>query len=71
VSFIPRGGWDARGRGGAAGKARSLVSALGQQGLWVRSLDNPVCLRACTHLVTRATEVDQLLSQLEHLAQAA
>jgi L-cysteine/cystine lyase len=71
VSFIPRGGWDARGRGGAMANPRSLVSALGQQGLWVRSLDNPVCLRACTHLVTRATEVDQLLSQLEHLAQAA
>ena len=50
---------------------RSIVSALGQKGVWLRSLENPACLRACTHLVTRANEVDQLLSQLHQLAEVA
>jgi L-cysteine/cystine lyase len=46
-----------------------MVSALGQKGIWLRSLDAPACLRACTHLVTRASEVDQLLSQLNQLTE--
>ena len=71
VSFTPRGGWEATGSASLQSSPRSMVSALGQQGIWVRSLDNPNCLRACTHLVTRATEVGQLLNQLERLAQAA
>ena len=50
---------------------RAMVSALGQKGIWLRSLETPACLRACTHLVSRASEVDQLLSQLNHLAEVA
>jgi L-cysteine/cystine lyase len=50
---------------------RSIVTALGQKGLWLRSLETPACLRACTHLVTRASEVDQLLTQLNQLAAVA
>jgi len=48
-----------------------MVSALGQKSIWLRSLEVPVCLRACTHLVTKASEVDQLLSQLNQLAEQA
>ena len=60
------------GRGGTmATSSRSTVSALGQKGVWLRSLETPACLRACTHLVTRANEVDQLLSQLHQLAEMA
>ena len=60
------------GRGGTmATSSRSTVSALGQKGVWLRSLETPACLRACTHLVTRANEVDQLLSQLQQLAEMA
>jgi len=64
VSFTRRGGTK-------AASPRSTVSVLGQKGVWLRSLETPACLRACTHLVTRANEVDQLLSQLHQLAEMA
>ena len=67
VSFTGRGGTMAA----SPTSPRSIVSALGQKGVWLRSLENPACLRACTHLVTRANEVDQLLSQLHQLAEVA
>jgi L-cysteine/cystine lyase len=66
VSFTGRGGRSASQAG-----HRAMVSALGQKGIWLRSLETPACLRACTHLVTRASEVDQLLSQLNQLAEVA
>ena len=59
------------GRGSSLAPPRSIVTALGQKGLWLRSLETPACLRACTHLVTRASEVDQLLTQLNQLAAVA
>jgi L-cysteine/cystine lyase len=40
---------------------QSLVTRLGEQGLWIRSLDDPACLRACTHITTTAEEVERLL----------
>jgi L-cysteine/cystine lyase len=40
------------------------VQHLGEQGLWIRSLDTPPCLRACTHITTTAAEIDQLLAAL-------
>ena len=46
----------------------SVVEALGQQGIWIRRLDEPDCLRACTHITTSATEVERLLSALRALA---
>ncbi|WP_094559822.1 aminotransferase class V-fold PLP-dependent enzyme [Synechococcus sp. 8F6] len=48
-------------RGGGAGRT---VQHLGEQGLWIRSLDAPPCLRACTHITTTAAEIDQLLAAL-------
>ena len=49
------------------GSPQELVQALGARGLWLRSLLSPPCLRACTHLVTSAEEVDQLLAALAEL----
>ena len=46
----------------------SVVEALGRQGIWIRRLDEPDCLRACTHITTSATEVERLLSALRALA---
>ena len=40
---------------------------LGERGIWLRSLSEPNCLRACTHVTTTEAEVDQLLEQLAHL----
>ncbi len=44
-----------------------LVERLGSEGIWLRSLDDPSCLRACTHIVTTASEPDQLLGALRAL----
>jgi L-cysteine/cystine lyase len=42
----------------------AVVHDLGQQGIWLRSLPDPHCLRACTHLSTEEEEVDRLLDAL-------
>ena len=43
-----------------AGKASDLVKQLGQQGLWIRDLADPVCLRACTHISCSNDDVSTL-----------
>ncbi len=58
--------------GADAGSAASLTPAalverLGERNLWLRTLEDPPCVRACTHLVTSAAEVDQLLEALQSL----
>ncbi|MCP9848245.1 aminotransferase class V-fold PLP-dependent enzyme [Cyanobium sp. Morenito 9A2] len=45
----------------------AVVKALGERGLWIRSLEQPACLRACTHLTTTEGEVDHLLEALASL----
>ena len=42
----------------------AVVAQLGQQAIWLRSLDDPHCLRACTHITTTAEEVERLLAAL-------
>ena len=44
-----------------------LVARLGERGIWLRTLADPVCLRACTHLTTTAEEVERLLTELRSL----
>jgi L-cysteine/cystine lyase len=44
-----------------------LVNRLADQGFQLRSLGDPHCLRACTHLTTSAGEVEALLLCLEGL----
>ena len=46
--------------GGHAG----VVKQLGAKGFWIRNLDDPDCLRACTHITTTAGEIDALLEAL-------
>jgi L-cysteine/cystine lyase len=41
-----------------------VVKRLGDRGTWLRTLESPRCVRACTHLVTTAEEVERLLAQL-------
>jgi L-cysteine/cystine lyase len=43
------------------------VQALAEQGIWLRTLPEPACIRACTHLVSSEAEVNQLLAALEGL----
>jgi L-cysteine/cystine lyase len=51
-----------------AALAADWVQRLGERRIWLRSLANPICLRACTHLTTSEAEVAQLLAALADLA---
>jgi L-cysteine/cystine lyase len=54
-------------RDGSAVDPGPVVRALGQQGIWLRSLPDPLCLRACTHLTTEEEELDRLLAALAEI----
>lgn len=47
-----------------------LVKQLGSEGIWIRDLADPDCLRACTHTFTTEEEVDALLDALKRLTTA-
>ncbi len=46
---------------------QDAVQALGEQQIWIRRLDDPDCLRACTHITTSASEVERLLEAITKL----
>jgi L-cysteine/cystine lyase len=46
----------------------TVVAALARQGIWLRSLQHPDCVRACTHLTTTSEEVTRLSRALAALA---
>jgi len=52
----------------AGPSSAAVVEQLGQQGIWIRRLDDPDCLRACTHITTTEEEIDQLLEALTALS---
>ena len=41
-----------------------VVQQLGGQGIWIRDLADPKCLRACTHISTTQTELNTLIDAL-------
>jgi L-cysteine/cystine lyase len=43
------------------GQHKALVHSLEQQGIYVRLLLNPNCIRACTHYLTTEAEIDRLV----------
>ena len=43
------------------------VQTLGRQGLWIRDLADPICLRACTHLCTTEDEIEHLVGGIAAL----
>lgn len=45
-----------------------LVAALGDQGIWLRSLRDPACVRACTHVTTTAEDLEILLEAVRQIA---
>jgi L-cysteine/cystine lyase len=55
---------DAAGR---AIKPEAIVDTLGEQAIWLRSLPEPACLRACTHITTTAADLERLLQALRGL----
>jgi len=46
----------------------AVVKELGAKGIWLRSLDQPHCLRACTHISTTSHEIGRLLEAIRGLA---
>ena len=44
-----------------------IVQILGSKGIWIRNLEEPICLRACTHITTEAHELRRLVAALEEL----
>jgi L-cysteine/cystine lyase len=46
---------------------KRVVQSLGEQGIWLRTLPEPSCIRACTHLVSTESEVNALLEALAAL----
>jgi L-cysteine/cystine lyase len=48
----------------ADGQHKSLVHNLEQQGIYVRLLLNPNCIRACTHYLTTDAEIDRLVGAI-------
>ena len=47
--------------------APEAVSALADQNFQLRSLEDPLCLRACTHVFSTNAEIDQLLQAIAQL----
>ena len=47
--------------------AQEAVSALADQLFQLRSLEDPLCLRACTHVFSTLSEIDQLLAAIAQL----
>ena len=45
----------------------AVVERLGAQGIWIRLLDDPDCLRACTHITTTNADIDQLLIAIQKI----
>jgi L-cysteine/cystine lyase len=52
---------------GEAQAPEALVRALGERAIWLRSLPDPSCLRACTHLTTSEADLEALLAALREL----
>jgi L-cysteine/cystine lyase len=52
------------GAGGTLIDPEAMVRALGEQAIWLRTLPDPACMRACTHLTTTEAEVELLLTTL-------
>ena len=51
----------------AHAKAQEAVSSLADQHFQLRSLEDPLCLRACTHVFSTEAEIDQLLEAISQL----
>ena len=43
------------------------VKQLGGQGLWIRDLADPSCLRACTHITTTDDDINALVAAISAL----
>ncbi len=47
---------------------REVVKTLGKQNLWIRDLEDPLCLRACLHITSEEDEVNKLIVALSRIS---
>ena len=47
--------------------AKEIVNQLGKSEIWIRDLDDPICLRACVHITTTQEEIENLIQALMRL----
>lgn len=55
-------------RPGSPASHAAVVRQLGEQGIWIRDLEHPSSVRACTHITTTEAEIDGLLAALARLS---
>lgn len=48
-----------------------VVKQLGDQGIWIRDLADPSCLRACAHVCSNDEELQALTSAIQHVTASA
>ncbi len=46
---------------------KGVVKMLGEQRLWIRDLEDPVCLRACVHVTSKANEITALVGAIKKI----
>ena len=51
-----------------ASSPAETVKALGHQGIWIRDLADPICLRACTHAFTTPDEIKVLTQAINTIS---
>ena len=51
-----------------AASPSALVKQLGTQGLWIRDLADPICLRACTHISCSKEDITELSQALGRIS---
>ncbi len=44
---------------------KMLVNILGRKSIWIRDLDDPICLRACVNITTTSMEIEALIESLK------
>ena len=53
----------------AMAEPAQVVKTLGERGVWIRDLADPICLRACTHVCTTGAELEQLIELIGNCVQ--
>ncbi len=46
---------------------KKVVKDLGKKGIWIRDLDEPICLRACLHISSNENDIDKLLEGINFI----
>ncbi len=48
---------------------KEIVRMLGKENIWIRDLEDPICLRACVHITTIHDEINSLVNSIEEICE--